>query len=194
MASVASIPIIATARHVRLQASHIEALFGAGHKLTPIGPLALPGVFACAELVDVRGATGALEHVRIVGPAVRHTVVRVSPRDLPALGVPVDQVPRSLAESRGCTLEGPAGTVVLAEGLVTPRRVLSIDPATAEARGLVDGGTLTLAVRGERAREVTDVLVQLVPGALHLSIDLDDALAAEAWAHVATWLTADARA
>jgi propanediol utilization protein len=181
------IPVIATARHVRLQQSHVDALFGAGHALTRIGPLGLPHVFACAETLTVRVAAGALEHVRVVGPTVRQSVVRVSPRDLPLLGLPIDNPPRALRDSKGCTLEGPLGTVVLAEGLVTPRRILSLDPALARNRGVADGATITLALRGDRVREIFDVRVQFTPEVCHLSVDVDDALAADAWAHEAVW-------
>lgn len=185
-----AIPIVATARHVRLQASHLELLFGPKHALTALAPLALPGVFACAEGVNVRGPSGSIAFVRVVGPVVRNTTVRVSPRDLPLLGLPAEPLPRTLAESRGCTIEGPAGTVVLAEGLVTPRRVLSLDPSIAARRGLDTGASTTLVLASDRSREILDVRVQLVDGAQHLSVDLDDPLAHDAWTHAATWPSA----
>ena len=62
------IPVAITARHVHLSAAHAETLFGKGHQLLRLCELTQPDSFACAETVTVRGPTGALHDVRVVGP------------------------------------------------------------------------------------------------------------------------------
>ena len=45
-------------KHLHLSAEHIEALFGAGHELTPTKPLVQPGQFAAEEKVDISNSSG----------------------------------------------------------------------------------------------------------------------------------------
>jgi putative phosphotransacetylase len=139
-------------------------------------------VVAFAETVRVRGPDGALSDVRVLGPAVRQTSVRVSSQDVPRLGLSPNHVGRHAPNTVGCTLEGPSGTVVLGEGLAAPGRTLWLDPDEARILRVEAGSLVTLVVEGERGRELHDVLVELVRGAHHLLVDASDPLAVEPWA------------
>ncbi len=62
------IPISASAWHVHLTRAHVEALFGADHRLTPKADLTQPCQFACVEVVALVGPRGRIERVRVLGP------------------------------------------------------------------------------------------------------------------------------
>jgi putative phosphotransacetylase len=74
-------------RHLHLSQADLEALFGAGYKLTPTKELQ-PGQFACEETVTVAGPKGKLERVRILGPVRKDTQFEMSLSDTFAIGVP----------------------------------------------------------------------------------------------------------
>ena len=81
------IPISASARHVHLTRAHVEALFGAGHRLTPKADLSQAGQFACVEVVTLVGPRGRIERVRVLGPERDETQVEISRTDEIALGI-----------------------------------------------------------------------------------------------------------
>lgn len=112
------IPVVLTARHARLQPSHIIALFGAAHDLSRLVPLTGTEEYACLETVTVRTSSGRIPGIRVVGPAVEQTRLELGAGDLDALGLtdPSHAVDGHRT-SPGCVLEGPRGTVVLAEGV-----------------------------------------------------------------------------
>ena len=61
-----------SARHVHLTDAHVEALFGAGHTLTPLKPLYQDGFFAAEQTVMVVGPRRRmLPAVRVLGRASR---------------------------------------------------------------------------------------------------------------------------
>lgn len=175
------IPVAITARHVHLSKAHLEALFGKGHELLPLYPLTQPGVFACAETVTVRGPKGVLEHVRVVTPLYERTQVELTVRDQAKLGIEGSlRLSAKLSGSFGCTLEGPAGTVVLAEGVLNAMRHLTASPEEAAALGLEDDSTVTLCVGSDRSRVVRDVLVRVrESAALELHLDPEEAATAD---------------
>ncbi|HEY4222660.1 MAG TPA: PduL/EutD family phosphate acyltransferase, partial [Myxococcota bacterium] len=133
-----ALPVVVTARHVRLSAAHAEILFGAGtaDALLPICDLPPTGRHACAGVVVVRGSLGALQHVRVVGPLLQQTEVNVGARDAASAGV-VD----------GCTLDGPHGAVVLAGGVRVGLRKVALTPDVAEACGLTGAARAAVIVR-----------------------------------------------
>lgn len=188
------IPVAITARHVHLSAVHVQALFGEGHELVEICELTQPGEFACAETVTVRGPDGALTGVRVIGPLRERTQVEISLRDQGALGMgdPV-RLSSKLSGSPGCTLEGPEGTVVLAEGVLNAMRHLHLPPAIAETLGVDDESVLSLSVGGERARVIHEVRVRVREGAIpELHLDPEEASAADVGpSTTATLLTDD---
>src|SRR4051794_24585041 len=58
-----------SARHVHLTDEHVEVLFGAGHKLTPMRDLYQQGAYAADETVMVIGPRRRmLPNVRVLGP------------------------------------------------------------------------------------------------------------------------------
>ncbi len=61
------IPVEASARHVHLTGEAVQALFGAGARLTPKRPLSQPGQFLSEERVRIVTPKGELAHVAVLG-------------------------------------------------------------------------------------------------------------------------------
>jgi len=176
------IPIAVSARHIHLTREAVDALFGAGHKLTPYKPLSQPGQFACEEKLTVVGPKGRLANVRVLGPERSECQVEISRTDEFALGVdaPVRDS-GDVANSPGITLEGPAGSITLTKGLICARRHIHMHPDDAARFGVGDRDVVEVAVDTD-GRDMTfgDVLIRVSPKyKLEMHLDTDEANAAQ---------------
>ncbi len=178
----ARIPIAVSARHIHLTREAVEALFGAGHTLTPDKPLSQPGQYACKEKLTVIGPKRSIENVRVLGPERKDCQVEISRTDEFFLGVdaPVRDS-GDIANSPGVTLEGPAGRYTLKEGLICARRHIHMTPEDAQRFDVQDGDVVEVAV-DTAGRDLTfgDVLIRVSPKyKLEMHLDTDEANAAE---------------
>lgn len=176
------LPVKISARHVHLTQEHVEALFGAGHTLTPRKELGQPGQFVCEERVTLVGPKRNLERVGIIGPTRPATQVEISRTDEFHLGV--DAPVRMSGDHRGTpgiTLVGPEGTVVLESGLICAWRHIHMKPEHAEAYGVEHGDLVDIALDTEnRDLVLGDVMVRVKDSyALEMHIDTDEANAAD---------------
>lgn len=176
------IPIAVSARHVHLDRAAMDALFGPGSELEPDFPLSQPGQFASKQRVAIVGPRSRIERVRILGPLRPASQVEVSRTDEFALGV--DAPIRRSGKVRGSapiTLEGPAGTHHLDEGLICAWRHIHMTPDDAEHYGVSDGDMVEVRISGgERDLTFGDVLVRVKSSyKLEMHIDTDEANAAE---------------
>ena len=168
-----------SARHIHLSEEHIEALFGAGHKLTVKKALSQPGQFACEEKVTVKGEKGELK-MSVLGPARKASQVEVSLTDARSIGVtaPIRES-GDVAGSGACTLVGPCGSVELAEGVIAAMRHIHITPEDAEALGVADKEIVSVKLDTPRSLVFGDVVVRVSPSyALAMHIDTDESNAA----------------
>ena len=176
------IPVAVSARHCHLTASTFEALFGADATPTPARDLSQPGQFACEECVTLVGPRARIEGVRLLGPLRDVDQIEISRTDEFRLGVDA-QVRDSgnVAGSAPIRVDGPAGSVSLAEGLICARRHVHMHPDDARAFGVEDHQEVAVAlVGGERDLVFGDVLIRVSPRyALEMHIDTDEANAAE---------------
>ena len=175
------IPISASVRHVHLCRKDVEALFGAGHQLTPAKPLSQPGQFACEETVTVCGPKGRIERVRVLGPERQETQLEISRTDEFKLGVdaPV-RASGKLDGTPGIRLEGPEGVVELEKGVIQAARHIHMTPADAERLGVEDRQWVMVRVGGERGIIFDDVLVRVKESyVLDMHLDTDEANAAD---------------
>jgi acetate kinase len=181
MNEVVRIPIAVSARHVHLTRQSVERLFGNGHQLRVRHALTQPGQFAAEETVAVVGPRGRLDGVRIVGPTRSHDQVELSMSDEWHLGIdaPVRES-GDLAGTPGLVLEGPAGRLVLGDGVISALRHIHMSPDDARQLGLKDQDRVEIAVDGtERPLTFADVVVRVSANyRLELHLDTDEGNAA----------------
>lgn len=174
------VPVGVSARHIHLQADHVEALFGAGHQLTHFKDLSQPGQYACAEQVTIRSADGKeIGNVRILGPVRPQTQVEISKSDSIKLKLQVSvRSSGNLTGTPGITLVGPAGSVTIDSGVMIADRHIHMHTSDAERMGLTDRQIVKVLVDGEKGGEMHNVLVRAHKDfALDMHIDTDDACA-----------------
>lgn len=176
-----TIPVAVSARHIHLQPSTIEKLFGPGYKLTPRNDLSQPGQFACEETVKVIGPRNEFSSVRILGPARSLDQLEISRTDEFHLGVdaPV-RASGDIKNSPGILLEGPHGQVELKQGVICAARHIHMTPEDALHFGVNDRDIVEVAITGgERDLIFGDVLIRVSPKfRLEMHIDTDEGNAA----------------
>jgi acetate kinase len=169
-----------SAHHIHLTQQHVEALFGPGHQLTRHDDLSQPGQYACKEQLTIVGPKGRIERVRVLGPARKYTQVEIAMTEQFKLGVhPPIRESGDIADTPGCTLEGPAGSVKLERGVICALRHVHMTPADALRYGVRDKSVVRVRIAGDRELVFGDVLVRVDPNfALAMHIDTDEANAA----------------
>lgn len=169
-----------SAHHIHLTQEHVEALFGEGHQLTRHADLSQPGQYACKEQLAIVGPKGRIERVRVLGPARKYTQVEIAMTEQFKLGVqPPIRESGDIADTPGCTLEGPAGSVKLERGVICALRHVHMTPGDALRYGVRDKSFVRVRITGDRELVFGDVLVRVDPSfALAMHIDTDEANAA----------------
>ena len=170
-----------SARHVHVTAEAVEILFGKGHTLTNKKDLSQPGQYACEEKVTVIGPRGSLK-ASILGPTRPANQVELSFTDARTIGV-VAPIRESgdVAGAAPCVIEGPCGSVEVAEGVIIAKRHIHMTPADAEALGVSDKEIVSVKLDTARPLIFGDVVVRVSEKfALAMHIDTDEANAAAA--------------
>lgn len=148
-------------RHIHLTKEHVDALFGAGYKLTAKKVLMQPTQFASNEVVDVAGPKGTLEKVRIVGPERARTQVEITVSEARKIGVEAFvRLSGDLEGSAGVTLKGPKGTVELKEGCIVAKRHIHASDTFAKKAGYKTGDIVSVKTSGERAVIFENVVIR----------------------------------
>ncbi len=169
-----------SARHVHLTREHVDILFGKGHELTKKKDLSQPGQFACEERVTVKGAKKELAGVSVLGPERPATQVEISLTDARSIGVtaPIRES-GDVKGSGACTLVGPCGEVTIEEGVITAKRHIHLDTATAEKFGLADKQIVSVKIDSDgRSNIFGDVVVRVsdkFAPAMHVDTDESNA-------------------
>jgi acetate kinase len=174
------VPIEVSAHHVHLSSEHVEALFGAGHTLTPEHELSQPGQFACKESVNLVGPKGRVDRVRVLGPVRKETQVEIAMTEQFKLGIhPPIRESGDLENTPGITIEGTAGSVTIPRGVICALRHIHMSTEDALRFGLRDKFKVRVRVEGERELIFGDVLIRVNPQfKLAMHIDTDEANAA----------------
>ena len=169
-----------SAHHIHLTQEHVEALFGKGHQLTKQSDLSQPGHYACKEQLAVVGPKGRIERVRILGPARKYTQVEIAMTEQFKLGThPPIRESGDIADTPGCTLESPIGSVKIDRGVICALRHVHMSPADALRYGVRDKSFVRVRITGDRELVFGDVLVRVDPKfSLAMHIDTDEANAA----------------
>ena len=178
VASGDEVPVGVSNRHIHLNKTDLETLFGAGYELTPMKDLSQPGQYACKETLTLIGpAMRPIENVRVLGPLRGKSQVEISATDSYVLKVkPPVRESGNTAGSAPVTIVGPKGIVQLKEGCIIANRHIHMSPADGAAFGVKDGDTVTVDVVGKRRTRWYDVQVRVHPDfRLEMHIDTDDA-------------------
>lgn len=172
------IPIETSARHIHVSKEDFEKLFGPGACLNYTKELSQPGQYACKERLTVIGPKGRFENVIVLGPFRPATQVEVSVTDARKLGIKsVIRQSGDIADTPGCTLAGPYGTIELKEGVIVAKRHIHMTPLDA-ARARVEDNEIVFVITNsyERSLIFSDVVVRVSPGfALAMHVDTDEA-------------------
>jgi acetate kinase len=174
------VPLEVSAHHVHLSAEHVEALFGPDRTLTPAHELSQRGQFACRETVNLIGPKGRVERVRVLGPVRKETQVEIAMTEQFKLGIhPPIRESGDLENTPGITIEGPAGTLTIAKGVICALRHIHMSTEDALKFGLRDKFKVRVRVEGDRELVFGDVLIRVNPDyGLAMHIDTDEANAA----------------
>ncbi|MFO7907738.1 MAG: phosphate propanoyltransferase [Planctomycetota bacterium] len=164
-----------SARHVHLTDEHVEALFGAGHTLTPMKPLYQEGFFAAEETVMVVGPRRRmLPTVRILGPTRKASQVELAFTDSISLGIdaPVRHSGR-IDGTPGCVLVGPKGVVELDRGVIRAARHVHVNHGDAKLLGVEDGESMRLRVESPPCTTVFEDILVRADDTSKLEVHLD---------------------
>ena len=169
-----------SAHHIHLTQEHVEALFGKGHQLTKHSDLSQPGQYACKERLTIVGPKGKIERVRILGPTRKYTQVEIAMTEQFKLGiVPPIRESGDIADTPGCTLESPTGSVQIDRGVICALRHVHMSPEDALRYGVRDKSFVRVRIAGDRELIFGDVLVRVDPSfKLAMHIDTDEGNAA----------------
>jgi propanediol utilization protein len=166
-----------SARHVHLTDEHVEVLFGAGHKLTPMRPLYQDGFYAAEETVMVVGPRRRmLPAVRVLGPTRPHSQVELAFTDGISLGIDLPVRPSGkIAGTPGCVLVGPRGVVELKEGVIRAERHVHMNFEHAAWYGVKNGDRMSLLVESSCTVVFKDLLVRAdATSKLEVHLDTDE--------------------
>jgi acetate kinase len=169
-----------SAHHIHLTQEHVEALFGKGYQLTKHADLSQPGQYACKEQLAIVGPKGRIERVRILGPTRKYTQIEIAMTEQFKLGVaPPIRESGDIADTPGCTLESPTGSVKVDRGVICALRHIHMTPEDALRYGVRDKSFVRVRIAGDRELVFGDVLVRVDPNfSLAMHIDTDEANAA----------------
>ena len=169
-----------SAHHIHLTQEHVEELFGKGHQLTKHADLSQPGQYACKEQLTIVGPKGRVERVRILGPPRKYTQVEIAMTEQFKLGIhPPIRESGDIADTPGCTLEGPAGSLQIDRGVICALRHIHMSPEDALCYGVRDKSFVRVRIAGDRELVFGDVLVRVDPNfKLAMHIDTDEGNAA----------------
>ncbi len=169
-----------SARHVHLTSEHIEILFGRGASLTPKRELSQPGQYLSEERVTLVGPKGKKERTAVLGPARPATQVELSKSDCIQLGVVAPyRESGDVSGSGGITIEGPMGSITIAEGVIIARSHIHMLPETAQMLELKDKQKIQVEMLTERPVVFKDVVVRVSSQFRNrMHIDFDEANAA----------------
>lgn len=172
-----SIPVGISNRHIHLSQADLETLFGAGYQMTKSKDLSQPRQYACKETLTIAGPKGAIEKVRILGPARSESQVEILQADCFKLGVsaPV-RLSGDLPGTPGITLIGPKGSILLSKGVLIAQRHIHMTLEDAKSFSVTDGEQVTIQIDGLRGGTYSNVVIRANnTSALEFHIDTEEA-------------------
>lgn len=172
------IPIETSARHLHICREDFKKLFGPDAELTHIQELSQPGQYLCKERITITGPKGSFENVAILGPYRSATQIELSLTDTRKIGLPgIIRQSGDIADTPGCQLIGPAGTLELEKGVIVAKRHIHMTPVEASRAHVKDNDEVFVIMESyERGLIFADVVVRVSPSfRLAMHVDTDEA-------------------
>ncbi|MBN1608004.1 MAG: phosphate propanoyltransferase [Polyangiaceae bacterium] len=166
-----------SARHCHLSDEAVRALFGSGHRLTPMRDLLQPGQFAAQETVTLVGPRSrVIPNLRVLGPSRGNSQVELAYSDAVTLGFELPtRLSGDLDRTPGCMLMGPTGFFELRHGVIRALRHVHMSPTDAAFYGVAEGQDVRLVVGGDCAITLEKIRVRVHPDyALEVHMDTDE--------------------
>ena len=163
-----------SARHCHMTQGAVEALFGNGHKLTPMKWLYQEGQFAAKETVTLVGPRSrVISNLRILGPCRALNQVELAYTDAIALGFDIPlRLSGSIEGTPGGMLMGPKGYFEMSNGIIRAERHVHMNAEDAAFYGVKNGDRMKLKVGGPCAVTFDELLVR-VDGNFKLEVHID---------------------
>jgi putative phosphotransacetylase len=156
------IPVVVQHRHIHLSEKDWKTLFG---NETPTAERSLSHQGQCVnhQTVEVIGASGKFDNVRVLGPYRKSTQVELSASDVFALGIdaPV-RVSGDLSRSGTCELKGTAGSIKAVSTTIIPARHLHCSQKRADHLNVSHLDIVALRIV-ETGQIIQNVLVRVHP-------------------------------
>ena len=166
-----------SARHCHLTQEAVEALFGAGHELTPMKWLYQEGQYAAKESVTLIGPRSrVISNLRILGPCRTLNQVELAYTDAIALGFDIPlRSSGDIEGTTGCMLMGPNGYFEMPQGVIRAKRHVHMGPEDAAFYGVKQGDHMKLRIGGDCGIVLEETLVRVDPSfRLEAHIDTDE--------------------
>ena len=166
-----------SARHCHLTQEAVEALFGKGHRLTPMKWLYQEGQFAAKESVTLIGPRSrVISNLRILGPCRTLNQVELAYTDAIALGFEIPlRSSGNIEGTPGAMLMGPNGYFQMNDGVIRALRHVHMHPDDAKFYDVTAGDYMKLKIGGPCAVSFDELLVRVDPSfKLEVHIDTDE--------------------
>ncbi len=166
-----------SARHCHLTQAAVEALFGPGHKLTPMKGLYQEGQYAAKESITLIGPRSrVISNLRILGPCRNLNQIELAYTDAVSLGfdIPV-RMSGDIKGTPGCMLMGPNGYFELEEGVIRAQPHVHMRQEDATFYGVKHLDVMKLKVHGPLGMTFDKLVVRVDPTfKLEVHIDTDE--------------------
>ena len=162
-------------RHVHLNMDDYKLLFG-DIPLTKRNDLTQPGMYACNEVVTIKGEKRSIENVRVLGPFRSYTQVEVSKTDSYTLGVnPPVRNSGDLDGAALITIIGPKGEITKNACIIATRHI-HVDKNIRKKHNLEEVEKVSVKIKGEKGGIIENVYLKDSDEAFfELHLDTDDA-------------------
>ena len=162
-------------RHIHLKYEDYKLLFG-DVPLTKRNDLTQPGMYACNEVVTIKGDKRSIDGVRVLGPLRGYTQVEVSKTDAYYLGVnPPVRNSGDLEGAYPITIIGPNGTITRKACIIATRHI-HVDQRIRKEHNLEKIEKVSIKINGEKGGVIDNVYLKDSEEAyFELHLDTDDA-------------------
>ncbi|MEA1936862.1 MAG: phosphate propanoyltransferase [Patescibacteria group bacterium] len=170
------IKIEVSARHIHLEKSDFEKLFGEDAGLTIKTELSQPGMFAANETVSIKNENFQIDKLRIVGPLRDYTQIELSKTEARKFKInPPLRRSGDIKNSLGVTIIGPKGEIKISEGVIIAKRHIHMTSKDAKEINAKDGDLLKVKTAGERGLTFENVVARVDENfSLAMHIDTDE--------------------